>query len=386
MNLEQYTPENPLYLESVSQMSQHGLTPETFGDMNREGRVKIGAKPEPPAGDSPAGDPPAGDPPTPPAGDPPAGDPPTPPAGNFDSTTFLTENFGEGTTVQSILETRQQRESLEKQLADLKAKAQTSVNPFVNNDIAKLNEFIKKTGVSDYSLATTILDPEKIKGLSAEEVLVNKKRLDGINLPTEKLLEAVRQQYGKEEDEDGNVVYRQGALMEVDAEMARAALIKTGSEIEVQDVSELEKQVNQEKQEKLQGLMKTWDTDFLLMQASSQKFQVKTGDGEGEVADVEIPQDFVKGQVEALKAIVASNGLENNEESKKYLRSIVQNMYVAQNLGSIVGNIVAQERERIDAEYHGGRPPREGQRNNGNPGSKSAADKIREADESRRGR
>ena len=154
-----------------------GGEPTPQMDGNQQFFGSLGANQEPPAGDPPAGDPPAPPAGDPPSGDPPGGDPPAPPAGNEYAEFGTPEELRQRLTRFQELETEatQLREQFGK-VKPLLEVAPLIETPFVTQDVAKVNTFMRATGIHDIRLAGEVMgtSDEELKSNPVKAIVMSK--------------------------------------------------------------------------------------------------------------------------------------------------------------------------------------------------------------------
>jgi hypothetical protein len=376
-----YTKDNPLVIESITEFAKHGLGKDEVAKMQEEGSIVFkgsaagGGEPnggtgggEPGGGSDPNGGGTGG-------GEPGGGSDPNGGGtgggelgGGADPNplNWLRSQLGDDSvTPETILEQRKAARELQNRVQQLESLATTSVNPFANESIAKINAAVKEHGI-DFQTASRIVDTEQLNNLSDEDALILNMRLSGSKKSDEVLRNAIRQQYGYEEDEDGKPSYKNDALMQIEAENARSKMTEISSKIEVGgDQTELQKQIQKEQQEKRDALLGSWNEDLRLMQLRPEKMKFQYGEGENDFVEMEVEPEFVEKQSDSLKQIIAQYNLENNEKGQQAIKAIIKNNYVTANLPKILTSVRSKVAEQIDQELHNPNPPRRGAQGGG---------------------
>jgi hypothetical protein len=280
---------------------------------------------------------------------------PNPPV-TFNEEEWLRNTFGENVTVTSLLEERSKLNTLSQRAQELEQLATMTVNPFADESIARINEFVKKTGIKDLGVAQTILNEEKLNSLSFEDAIVLHKRLSGVNLAESDIRNAVREDFGYTE-EDGEPRYTREASLKVQGTEAKSALSKTGSEIQLPTTSALQEQLRQAKEAQQTQLIQQWEPELKLMQHKPPVLKVKYGEQDNEAVEIVIPNDYIGQRTELLKNQMVSSGKAVSPEAKAELENQVVAMYRFENFDTILKNTVAYERARMEQEYSGAKPP-----------------------------
>lgn len=336
-----YTKDNPLVIKTREDVVKNFTTINELKDV--EGAVVYEYLQ--------GGDPPPADPPQ----DPPPADPPAnPPVFNTDE--WLQKEIGEGTTVTSILELKSKYSSLEQRARELEEIAMANVNPFADEEIAKINEFVKKTGVRDLGVAQTVLTSDKLSNLSFEDAIVLQKRLSGIDLPEADLRNAVRQEFGYN-DADGEPRYERDALLKVTGTEAKKALSKIAEDVKLPETTAFQAQMKEARARQQQELMTKWDNDLRLMQHKPPTFVAKYGEKENEVATITIPGEYIAERMDIFKNQIAQEGMAVSPEAIAKLENTAAQMYKLEKFDQILKSTVAAARAEIEREYAGGTPP-----------------------------
>jgi len=327
-----YTKENPLVVKDAVELSR--MDQSLVKELHASGAIQVGGKPAAPAGDPPPA--------------PPAGDPPPAPSGLNDEqvSQYLSEKLGGKYDVVSILELNQTAQALQQKLTEYESLAQGIANPYANEDIARVNAVVKKTGITDLQTAQRISTEEGVKSLSSEDVLVIEQRIQGVSLPESEIREAIRQKYGY--IDDGN--YENKSLMNLDAEKAKKTVLGSIEGIDYKANVNLEK-IKADGQQKVQENLSRWETDLKIMELRPIDVKIKYGEAEGEGIAVQITGDYIKGKSGQIKSVIAQQGLQPDEAGKKNIQSLIENMYWLENRQSIMSDVAAGLRKKLDAEY-----------------------------------
>lgn len=330
-----YTRENPLVVGSASELGRMDQT--LVKELHAAGALRVGPEATPPA-------PPAGDPPAPPA--PPSGDPPPPGLSEQDVNKFISEKLGGDYNMVSILELNQTAQKLQQKLSEYESLAQNIANPYANEDIARVNAVVKKTGIKDLQTAQRISTEEGVNSLTSEDVLVIEQRIQGVSLPEAKIREAIRQKYGYQEEG----TYDQESLMALDAEKAKKTVLGSIEGLDYKAQVDLDK-IKADGLLIVQENLSRWETDLKIMELRPIDLKIKYGEADGEGINLQIPGDYIKGKSEQIKGVIASQGLSPNEDGKKHVQSLVENLYWLENRQAIMSDFAAGLRKKLDSEY-----------------------------------
>jgi len=285
-------------------------------------------------------------PPTPPAT-------PPPPAGQLPSTK---EFFGQDFEIEDwekvkseipvALKAAKEYESRKSELEQLRS---LNSNPFANEQIAELNEFVKKTGITDVGTfqhikGLDLASADAIEIMVANEILESPQLIGKENVVRAKLIK----QHGLDDSEN------------------------TPDEIEVNKIA-LEKNVNalREKLKGFQSLKYTPQTPESVESAITQKAEgykslilgsvaditaipVEAEDGEGKmvkVLDYAIPAEYIQKSANNMAILMARQGLDVTEKTLPNIREAVINNAIVSNFKKIVHAAVKQREKEISEQY-----------------------------------
>jgi hypothetical protein len=366
MNLEQYTPEEPLLTGDLTAIEAEQ---SVVNEMLADGRIVFqdGYTGNPP----PSVDPPAEGGTQPPV-DPPAGTEDQLSLEDERIQTLIREKYGADlpTLQQSYLSQGENQARVQ----ELEALAKKNINPFASESLSKMNSLVQ-SGV-DERVASRLINTD-IKELSAVDALVLDMRKSSPGLSETIIRDAVRQKYGFTTDDDGNEVFASQALMEVDASKAKDGLSSLLEGIKPYD-NALGEKLLQEDQEKMQKAGQAWEPHLNVFKSSPLTRTLSTEGGTD--LSFEIPSSFISENIDALKGQLIGNNVVPTQEGMAKLHQTVENLYLITNKASVFTQFESQMRKAFDAEVHNGQQVnRGGQQGKGGQEKLSNFDRIRQA-------
>lgn len=343
-----YTKENPLVIDSPLEVAR--MDQDVYQDLLSKDAVKLtfrqGGAPagnEPPAGDPPPADPPPGDPP---AGDPPAGA--TPELNDDLVNQYLQQKLGEGVSIASYLEQQNVMQELQDKAKRYESALTGVTNPWASDEIKKVNQVVKKMGLNDLSLASRLASETGLQEMTAEDILVLKKRREGTELPESKIREYIKSAYGYNEDDQ---TYERQSILEFEADEYRVKLKKEVADLGEDTPPDLEA-IKEEQRQKADQHLSRWDPSLKLLALRPLESPLKYGEQDGETINITVPQDYLQQKMEVVKATVLSKGLNPDDAGVDQIKGLVTNLYLLENKDKVFANFAAELQKKLDAQYH----------------------------------
>ena len=320
---------------------------------------------DPPPSSPPPADPPAavpGDPPQdpPPGGPPPTGLPPTPERGEIEQQ-ILSEMFGGA--FKSVAEVKEAKVGDQlKELATLREKNQSleqtvSGRPlgYANENIALFNEFVKKTGVSDYGAFNKLMNTE-IDKLEDLDIMVMKEVLDkpkliGQEANLRKMFEKKYQLDPDQVDEDELEINKLN--LQSEAEVARKSLTdtKTGITLPAEAPPPPAGGAPQLTPEQKEVHAKGWKEVTDKLADEWKAFPVIAKGGKDPILTYAIPPEIKQNLIRDAYDFCVKNQTELNKENVADIFGMMQRDLVVSSLPDIIHSVAEKVRGMTETEY-----------------------------------
>ncbi len=191
---------------------------------------------------------------------------------------------------------------------DYSNKLNQKLNPWANQEMAELNEFVKETGITDTSLFSTLKGAD-LKSMEARRILEINMSKDNPNLSQRQIQEYIDDNYNQikqdfshvddederriKEDAQDRAIRRGETNLEIDANKARTELIGLQGKIKSVDLAADLESNQKAHQEKVEALTKEWTPHINQSIQELRQFKIEIdNNGEGkELAKFEIPAD-----------------------------------------------------------------------------------------------
>lgn len=288
-------------------------------------------------------------------GDPNNGDPGNPtgnPAGNAGQDEVI-NNWVKQTFNQDVDGLKQrylQYDELQNKVAKTESLLSSVSNPFVNEDLSKLNSLLKEVPSLDVSSATKIISFNS-EHASPEEVLMLKLRLEGVTGSDSDLLGYVREEYGYKE-EDGQGVYSKAAKFKIDSSSAVNKIKDVQSKAVVFDAQKSLEEVDKNRQQQVEKLGQAIQNTVVNVSLRGIKTSVKLSEDNTDVVALEIPSDYIREKGKFFADNAGRFALDVTKPIEPQVSSMIENSYWLENRDSILKNAILNDRVNRDKQVN----------------------------------
>ena len=186
---------------------------------------------------------------------------------------------------------------MQQELQGTREKLQFMGNPWVNDDMAKLNAFMKKHEITDVNQAVAVMGvkAEDLQNDPIKTLVLSQKMEAGSGSLSDSTLEnAVRERYGYTKNEDGTETWAKQSQMEVDHAKALNKIQSMQGDVEIPNLIEQSQQQVELAKENRQKAINGWKTVASQIAGKTKSIPVAYGSPESPFTyEHQVPQELL---------------------------------------------------------------------------------------------